>query len=64
MRTGLWILLFLFWVPAQAGLLDKFGSAGGDEFLPVEQVLIPFPANFSSTGTAPAATTFTSIAST
>ena len=37
MRTGLWILLFLFWVPAQAGLLDKFGSTGGDDFLPVEQ---------------------------
>lgn len=36
MRTGFWLLLFMFCLPAQAGLLDSL-SSNGDDFLPVEQ---------------------------
>lgn len=36
MRTGFWLLLIMFCLPAQASLLDSL-SSNGDDFLPVEQ---------------------------
>jgi len=36
MRTGLWLLLVIFSIPAYSGLLDNLGSSD-DDFLPVDQ---------------------------